>query len=149
MKKSVVLSLIIAGLILSCTQLKEVKSPIEGAWQVVSWQRIAGDTLNWKLGVDYTGAEIKIWSGNYFNFVGCYTRQGDTTAIDNYGGGTYKLDGTHCEESYLYFVAKSMVGTTQKLLLEIKNDTLIQTWPCDDNWQIDKSNYNIQKLVRK
>jgi hypothetical protein len=73
----------------------------------------------------------------------------DTATYDNYGGGTYKLDGTHCEESYLYFGEKSMVGTSQKLLLEIKNDTLIQTWPCDNNWQINKSNYNIQKLVRK
>jgi hypothetical protein len=42
-----------------------------------------------------------------------------------------------------------MVGTSQKLLLEIKDDTLIQTWPCDDNWLIDTSNYSIQKLVRK
>jgi hypothetical protein len=149
MKKSVFFSLIIAGLILSCTQQKEIKSPIEGVWQVVSWKGMSGDTLIWKLGVDYTGTEIKIWSGNYFNFVGCYTRQKDTTIEDNYGGGTYELEGTHYEESYLYCVEKSWVGTSQKLLLEIKNDTLIQTWPCDKNWQIDKSNYNIQKLIRK
>ena len=148
MKKLVFISLIIAGLILSCTQQEKAKSPIEGAWQVVSWQHIAGDTLMMEMGVDYTGTEIKIWSGNYFNFVGCYTRLQDTTIVDNYGGGTYKLDGTHCEESYLYFGAKSMVGTSQKLLLEIRNDTLIQTWPCDDSWQIDKSNYQIQKLIR-
>ena len=149
MKKLFFFSLIISGAILGCTQQKEMKSPIEGAWQVVSWQRIAGDSLMWKLGVDYTGTEMKIWSGNYFSFVGCYNRQKDTTVIDNYGGGTFKLDGTHCEESYLYFGEKSMVGTSQKLLLEIKNDTLIQTWPCDGNWQIDESNCNIQKLTRK
>ena len=95
MKRVIFLSLIIAMIIGSCTQ--EKKSPIEGAWQVISWQRIAGDTLMWKLGVDYTGTEMKIWSGNYFNFVGRYVRNRDTTIIDNYGGGTYKLDGIHCD----------------------------------------------------
>ena len=131
----------------SCTQ--EKKSPIIGAWQVISWQRIADDTLMWKLGVDYTGTEMKIWSGNYFNFVGRYVRNRDTTIIDNYGGGTYKLDGIHCEVRYLYSYERSLVGTSQRLLMEIKNDTLIQTWPCDENWQIDKSNHNIVKLIRK
>jgi len=149
MKKSVFISLIMAGIILGCTQQEDTISPIEGAWQVVSWQSIAGDTLAMELGADYTGTEIKIWSEKYFNFVGYYTSLSDSTVVDNYGGGSYTLDGTHCEESYLYFSAKSMVGTTQKLLLEIRNDTLIQTWPCDDNWQIDQSNYNIQKLTRK
>ena len=147
MKKSIFIILIITGAILSCTQQKEVKSQNEGAWQVISWQIIAGDTLNAILGKTFTGTEIKIWSETCFNFVGLYKL--DTAAYDNYGGGTYKLDGTHYEESYLYFSEKSMVGTSQKLILEIKNDTLIQTWPCDNNWQIDKSNYNIQKLVRK
>ena len=147
MKKLVFLSLIIAACIVSCTQQEEVKNPIEGAWEVVSWQTIAYDTIRAELGKNFTGTEMKIWSKTCFNFVGHYDL--DTAMYDNYGGGTYKLDGTHYEENYLYFGAQSMVGTSQKLLLEIKNDTLIQTWPCDDNWQIDKSNYNVQQLIRK
>lgn len=147
MKKLIFLSLVISGVILSCTQQKEMKLSHEGAWEVVSWQRIAGDTLNAELGKTFTGTEIKIWSRSCFNFVGYYNL--DTATYDNYGGGTYKLDGTHYEESFLYFSEKYMVGTSQKMLLEIKNDTLIQTWACDNNWQIDKSNYNIPKLVRK
>jgi hypothetical protein len=146
MKRTFFLSLIISSIIVSCTQ-QEVKSPLEGPWQVVSWQRIADDTLMFKLGVGFIGDEIKIWSGNYFNFVGRY--KADTTYTDNYGGGAYKLDGIHYEESYLYFVDQTMVGKSQRLLLEIKNDTLTQTWPCDASWQIDKSNFNIQKLTRK
>jgi len=147
MKRVIFLSMAVVLIIGSCTQQVK-KSPIEGAWQVISWQRISGDTLMWKLGVDYTGTEMKIWIGNHFNFVGRYTRNRDTIIVDNYGGGTFKLEGTHCEESYLYFGERSLVGTSQRLLLEIKNDTLIQTWPCNENWQIDKSNYNIQKLTR-
>jgi hypothetical protein len=103
MKKSMFLCLIIAGVISGCVQQKDVKSRIEGVWQVVSWQRIADDTLMWELGEDYAGSEMAIWSGNYFSFVGSYTRHQDTVIIENYGGGTYKLDSTHYEESYLYF----------------------------------------------
>lgn len=146
MKKSVFLSLIILGAIFSCTQQKEAKSPIEGAWQVVEWKLTRNDTVIAILGVTFKGTEMKILTANRFNFVGHYDL--DTALYDNYGGGTYKLDGTHCEESYLYFGEKSMVGTTQRLLVEVKNDTLTQTWPCDESWQIDKSNFNIQKLIR-
>lgn len=34
------------------------------------------------------------------------------------------------------------------MLLEMRNDTLIQTWPVNGDGQIDKSNYRIEKLVR-
>lgn len=147
MRKIIFLSLIISLIIGSCTQ-HEVKSPIEGPWQVVSWQSIKGDTLQWKLGTEYVGNEIKSWSKSHFLFVGRYESKKDSTFINNYGGGTYKYDGTHYDESYIYFVDQKIVGTSQRLLLEVKNDTLIQTWPCDENWQINKSNYNVQKLVR-
>lgn len=147
MKNLLLLFAMTLMLIVSCAKQQEVKSPMEGAWQVVSWQRYSADTLSWELGVRFTGGEIKIWSRDHFAFVGQYKQ--DTAFINNFGAGTYKLEGTHYEESFLYCVEQSWVGTTGRILLEIKNDTLIQTWPCDNNWQIDKSNYNIQKLVRK
>jgi hypothetical protein len=34
------------------------------------------------------------------------------------------------------------------MLLEIKHDTLVQTWPADDNGNIDPKAYNIEKYVR-
>ena len=64
--------------------------------------------------------------------------------MNNYGSGTYKLDGNRYEENLTY-----PNPDTVKLLLEIKNDTITQTWPVDDNGQIIKSNYYIQKLTRK
>lgn len=136
--------LMIAMIIGGCT--REKSSEIEGAWKVVSWQNISMDTIKWELGKDYTGSEMKIWSKDHFVFAGRYKQ--DTTYIDNGGGGSYKINDTHYEETYLYFPDQKIVGTSQKLLLEIKNDTLIQTWPVDDNWQVIKSNYNIQKLIR-
>lgn len=146
MRKIILPSLIILIIIGSCTQ-KEVQPPHEGTWKVVHFMRVTADTLVWEFPGDFTGSEMKIWSKNHFAFAGRYKM--DTVFIDNCGGGSYTLDGTHCEESYLYFLnAQETVGTSQKLLLEIKNDTLIQSWPCDENWQIDKSNYSLQKLVR-
>jgi hypothetical protein len=146
MKKIIFLSLISALIIGSCTQT-EFKPPHEGAWKVVHWIRVTADTLEWEFPVNFKGSEMKVWSKSHFAFAGRY--QMDTVFIDNCGGGSYNLDGTHYEESYLYFLNNQVaVGTSQKLLLEVKNDTLIQSWPCDENWQIDKSNYNIQKLVR-
>lgn len=144
MKTSLFLLVIISMIIGGCAEQK--KSSIEGTWQVVSWRNMAGDSLVWELGDHFSGTEMKIWSVDHFAFVGRYKQ--DTTFIDNYGGGTYKLDGIQCVESYQYFVDQKMVGTTQKLLIEIKNDTMTQTWPVDDNWQIVKSKYNIQKLIR-
>lgn len=141
MKKVIFLSLIILLIIGSCTQ-QEVKSPLEGAWKLISFQQMHGDTIIAQLGKEFTGSEMKIWSGNYFTFIGQY--KADTTVNDNYGGGTYKLDGNRYEENLIY-----PNPNTVKLLLEIKNDTITQTWPVDENGQIIKSNYYIQKLTRK
>jgi hypothetical protein len=144
MKKTISLGLTLLIIVASCTQKKS--SPMDGAWNLVSWEMKMGDSLVSKYQKDFTGSEMKIWTNNHFAFVGRY--KSDTTFIDNCGGGTFKIDGTHYEETILYFPNQNAVGTSIKLLLEIKNDTLIQTWPLDENWQLIKANYNIQKLVR-
>jgi len=51
-------------------------------------------------------------------------------------------------KTILYHVNKQYVGKTIKMLLGIRGDTLIQTWPVDKNGQIDKSNYTIEKYTR-
>jgi hypothetical protein len=142
MKRVIFLSMVIVLIIGGCTQ-QEVKSPLGGVWQVVSWERMRGDTLVATLGKEFTGSEMKIWSGNHFAFVGQY--KSDTIVINNYGGGTFKLEGNRYEEYFLF-----PNQSTVKLLLEIKNDTVIQTWPIDENGQIIKTTglNNVQKLVR-
>ncbi len=142
MKNLFLLTAIALLLIVGCARQQEARSPLEGVWQVAGFQAYAADTLSWELGVNVTGTEMKIWSGNYFVFVGKYT-VGDSTR-NNYGGGSYVLDGNKYQENLIY-----PDSHTVKLLLEIKNDTIIQKWPCDDNWQLNKSNYFIQKLTRK
>jgi len=41
-----------------------------------------------------------------------------------------------------------MVGKTVKQILEIRNDTLIKYYPCDDNWRIIKSSSFMEKYVK-
>jgi len=69
--------------------------------------------------------------------------------MHNYGWGTYKLsDGTHYEESIIKHNSfPEIEGTTIKMLIEIKNDTLIQRWPVDENWNLQKK-YMIEKYIR-
>jgi hypothetical protein len=145
MKKIIFLSMIILIIIVNCTQ-REVKSPYEGVWKVVSWKSMVGDSLTWKFPGTYTGSEISIIAKNHFLWGGRYMR--DTTFINNWGGGTYTLDGNRLVHSFLWCVDQSMVGTQRRLLWELKNDTAIYSWPCDENWQLNKDKYYIQKLVR-
>jgi hypothetical protein len=143
MKKILFLSLIISLIIVSCTQQQQVvKSPLDGAWDLISYEVRHGDTIIMKLGKDFTGTEMKIWSGKYFNYVGQYKRADST--MNNYGGGTFTLVKNRYDEIKTY----PTLGTV-KLLLEIKNDTITQTWPVDDNGQVNKNEYYIQKLKRK
>ena len=136
MKKIVFLSLFVILIIGSCTQQQVAKSPLDGAWDVISVRQMHGDTVS-----DYVGSTLKIWSGNYYNFVGRWSLNGDT--MNSFGWGTFKLEGDRYEEN-LVFPAPNTI----KMLLEIKNDTITQTWPVDDNGVIDKSNYYVEKFVR-
>jgi len=136
MKKIVFLSLFVILIIGSCTQQPVAKSPLDGAWDVISVRQMHGDTVS-----DYVGSTLKIWSGNYYNFVGRWSLNGDT--MNSFGWGTFKLEGDRYEEN-LVFPAPNTI----KMLLEIKNDTITQTWPVDENGVVDKSNYYVEKFVR-
>jgi hypothetical protein len=144
MKKTIYLCLIIALIIGSCTQQK--RSPVEGAWKLVFSQSVKGDSILLKYPGNVTMNDIKMWSKGYVLYVGRYKI--DTTSMDGYGGGPYKLEGNKYEENIQFFSVQSFVGQTVKMLLEIKNDTLIQTWPLLENGQIDKSNFRQEKYIR-
>jgi hypothetical protein len=129
MKRTVFLSLIIALITGSCTQ--EKKSPIEGNWQLVYAKFTSTDKT---FPAEVKGGQIKTWANGYFTFVGHF--EVDTIIADNYGAGTYKFEGNRCEAMRLYHSSKSMVGKTGRWLIEIKNDTLIQKQPADENWNL-------------
>ncbi len=136
--------LVLSMFILGCAPKKA--SPIEGTWKIVNATWVRADTLVGQFPGNWTGGGMKIWSKGYFAFVGRY--KADTSFGDTYGGGRYKLDGDRYDEILQYHVVTGMVGDTVKMLLEVKDDTLVQTWPISTNGQIDKKNFQQEKYVR-
>jgi hypothetical protein len=135
----------IALVICGCAQQKSLK--IEGAWRLVQYQTIIGDSvIN-----EYPGKRVldvtKIWSGNHVAFAG--TDKCDTIVEpDWYGVGTYKLEGSKYVETTSILFYKPWEGTTIKMKMEMKNNTLIITYPVDAQGQMDKGSAWIEKYVR-
>ena len=144
MKTIITIFIISLLFMFSCTQQNR-KLP-QGAWQLVHVQGIFGDTSVSLYPGRYNGGDIKMWTENNFVFVGHY--KNDTSFFDNYGGGTYKLEGNKYEESIQYHADTISVGKRIKMLLELKNDTLVQTWPVDDTGKIIEKGYYVEKYVR-
>jgi hypothetical protein len=150
MKKTLVFSIILALVILSCKQ-EPFKFPI-GAWSLVQTQR----TTNGKTVVTFPTeankgktTQLKMYSEKNWSFVGKSLR--DTIIADVYGGGTYTLEGSIYEETIMYHYGKQWIGRVSKnMTLELVNDTLVQTYhpiSAVDGQPVD-SITNIQKYVR-
>lgn len=95
-----------------------------------------------------TITQIKTWSKEYYTFVGF--REYKTDAVynaDRFGAGTYTIDGNRCVQTTIYHVDKTRVGTKRRILIEFRNDTLIQKDPADENWELPQS-YTTEKYVR-
>ena len=131
-------------LIFSCAK-QESKFP-QGTWNLVSWKSISGDTIVGEFPGTLSGTDLVIYSESHFLSVGRIKQ--DTTIINNYVGAIYTLNGNRSEETLLYFPYQDQVGSKVKSLLELRNDTLVKTYPLNDNWEIDKSNYSVEKYVR-
>jgi hypothetical protein len=145
MGKVIFLSVIFALIIGGCAKGK--KSPIEGIWKLTygkwyNWN--PGDTLTYQFPGNMAIYHIKIFSKGNFTFVGHYSL--DTLTRDNYGGGTYILEGDRYEENVLY-AGKSIVNRKIRMIQEIRNDTLIQKWPADERWKLAEK-YSIEKYIR-
>jgi hypothetical protein len=142
MKRTIFLSLIVL-FIMGCTT-QEKKLPNEGGWKLV-FANFASEDLTFP--GEFTGAGVKTWTSGTFVFAGKFLM--DTVTYDNYGWGTYKLsEGNKYEESIIYHhLDEGLKGTTIKMLMEVRNDTLFQKWPVNDNWQLP-GQYNLEKYVR-
>jgi len=79
-------------------------------------------------------------------FVGRF--QSDTTYTDNFGGGKYTLDGNKYEEEIIYNSNTGYVGAKVRMLLEQRNDTLIQTYPVNEIGEPNKNNHFVEKYVQ-
>jgi hypothetical protein len=144
MKKILFLGLIISIIILSCAK-KENKFP-QGAWKGVSIKQYSegGSVVDLFPGT-YSGSDVKIWSKKHVNDIGRF--QNDTSVVNLYFGGTYRLEGNRYYETVVYHFIMDKVPKEMKGLLELRNDTLIQTNGVDDNGKLNKT-YEVYKFVR-
>lgn len=145
MKKVIFFSLVIALLTGGCTQ--EKKSPNEGIWKLTygkwyEWN--PGDTLIYQFPGNIDIFHVKIFSKKNFTFVGHFRL--DSIIYDNYGGGTFTVNGNRYDENVLY-AGKSILNRKIRMIQEIISDTLIQKWPADENGKLaDKC--SIEKYIR-
>ena len=134
-----------AFLILAAGCTSNEKSPLEGTWRCVSSGSVQFSDTTFKAMAE--NGMIKTFSKEYFTFVGHITN--DTLTLDEFGAGTYTLEGNKYEEFIIYHDIKSLIGKRFKAVDEIKNDTLIHRFNTDnvDSWKLEKG-YVTEKFVR-
>jgi len=137
--------LLAAVFFVGCTRDRHTPTGIEGAWNSVYLKVVAGDTIKGIFPGNLSESELKVWSRSHFAFVGWI--KVDSVRRSNYGAGTYELHGNRYYETYLYH-GQFQNGQTIKMNFELKEDTLIQTWPLDENGKIDSANYCVEKYMR-
>ncbi|MDZ7635673.1 MAG: hypothetical protein U5L72_15075 [Bacteroidales bacterium] len=144
MKKTVILSALLLLIIAGCNQ--EPANPVVGAWDLIYARQVANDTTVATFPGTYQGSQVKMWCNNYWMFAG-QSKQ-DTVVMDNFGGGSYTLEGIVYNETIKYHSSADIVGETLRMRIVVKNDTLIQVWPADEKGEVSKSNYTSEKYVK-
>lgn len=113
----------------------------QGTWRMISYKVVDDGAARY-----LQGEQLKTWTKNYVLFVGKFHVNGEDKY--NYGSATYSISGTHYTENFIHMVSSANEGKAVKVLLEIKGDTLYQTFPIKDDWTYDKNNYRQEKYVR-
>ena len=125
---------------------QEKKSLIDGVYKLAYEYEVSGDQSSLIYPDENQGSELKIWSEGTFTLVGVFVK--DSNYTDNFGAGTFTLEGNKYEETVLFHSAPQYMGEVVKLRLEMKGDTITQWWPVDDNCEPIKSHYYMEKWVR-
>lgn len=148
MKKSAFLIMIVMLTIGSCAEEEvDEKLALEGAWELVYGSWIAYDET---FPDQVQGVGTKLWTKEHFAFISRYILDDEDTTDtfdDYYGWGTYELNGDRYKEHIELHSVDGYHGTTTRMLLEIRNDTLIQKWPADENWTLPEE-YSHEKWIR-
>jgi hypothetical protein len=121
-------------------------SPIEGTWRLAYEYEVSGEASACLFPGTSRGSELKMWAGNRWSLVGVFLE--DSVITDNYAGGTFTLAGNDYREMVEFHSAPEYLGQTVQLFLEIRNDTLIQIWPVDEQGEPVREHYYMEKWVR-
>jgi hypothetical protein len=145
MKKLLLPLLAIAFAMNACSDVSD-KYP-QGAWQLIRSESINNGVTTVTYPGILVGSEYKMWSEKNFMFVGRW--QQDSVTIDNYGFGTYILNGNEYEETVMYHFMKEYQDQKIKMTLELKNDTLVQVYhPVDSTGKSIENISSVEKYVR-
>jgi hypothetical protein len=144
MKKVIFLIVAICLVASACTK-KENKFLI-GGWKMVQMQRVDKGKITNYFSDRYKVNQTKMWTDNHFMFVGKY--EIDTLTSYRYGVGSYKLNGKIYEEDIAYHFEESYEGQKNKILLDLRADTLYHVFPVDDNGVPNQKLHWIEKYIR-
>jgi len=151
MRKLTLFLIVTLFLLVGCTTKK--KESIEGVWQMVSakWIDDSGyltsDTTVFLFPGDVQGGQIKAWLDGYVIMAGT-AKVLDFDETPSYVAASYTLDGNRYVETIIYHDWTASPGTVVNMILEVKNDTLIQKFPVDENWNLNEKGYMWEKYVR-
>ena len=138
-------SLILIAVVFALLSFKTEKTKLNGTYKIVSEEIVRNGDSTFNIKNDKNNG-LKTWSDKYFMFVSSSVVGSQIS--NTFGGGTYELSGNNYSENIQYHVAPNYRGITLKLHLEMKGDTVIQIYPCDDSFYYDINNCVIQKYVR-
>jgi hypothetical protein len=144
MKRTLFFIALFLFLLAGCKQ--EPVNPIVGAWNLIYVKTIVNDSVFSEFPRTYQGSDIKMWTKDNWSFVSKYKQ--DTVGWDNYGGGDYTLNGNIYVENIVYHADKDMIGKRLRMLMTVRNDTLIQIWPVDEQGKVDHNNCTIERYTR-
>ena len=103
------------------------------------------DTINLMFPQDMEGGQIKSWQNGYVILAGTVKIGG--IEGPSYMAASYTLDGNKYQEVIIYHDYTVPEGTTLNLILEIHDDTLIQKFPADEDWNLGEK-FMYEKYVR-
>ena len=138
-------SLLLLAAVLMLFSFKTEKANINGTYKIV-YEEVVRNGNSTLIVYNDENSGLKTWSDKYFMFVS--TSKKNSQIQSTYGAGTYTLSGNEYAENIQHHVAPNFRNITVNMHFEVKGDTVIQIWPCDDSFYYDKNNCNIQKYVR-
>ena len=143
--KTVLICCLMALICLNASsQKKEIN--LQGAWKLAVYQEIEDNRVVTYYPGIYKGEQIKIWSGDRIIFV---NRNTDGTNPNNwFGSGTFKLKGNEYEEFYTIHCFPHLENKVLRLKVEMKNDTLIQTYFLNEKFEMDDKSTHIEKYLK-
>lgn len=134
----------LAGVLILCSFTVQKSPDIQGAWKLVATKYIDGNKEIVTSMADLS--QLKMWTNDHFAFMGTYKK--GKKVRDNYGAGSYMLNGKLYNETITYHVDKKLIGQTIRMIIELKGDTLVQTWPADENGNVNPLSYVEEKYVK-